>query len=339
MRVLEQLEQEKVVKLDLKDKKILSLLATNARTPATRIAKIVGLSRDSVRYRMRNLLKNHVVQGYRALVNVEMFGFEAYHMFIQLNAPTKEVEKEIVDKFKGYPFIRAVLKFSDKYDFELAIIAKTIREFDNILSQIISDCKDYLQDYEILIITSFLVENSFPKSFLGTHGPEPVKKSKKKEPLRLDKKDVMILTLLANNALIPLYSVANKTGLSADTVKYRLNKMISCRIIKKFVPVIDYAVLGHTIYALLLSIKGLSDRKEAKLKELLSTDKNVLWAVKTIGRFNVLLYLCVPSTEEFHKTLINIRTNFQGELNHYETLIAYEEYKYTYFPEGIEINV
>jgi DNA-binding Lrp family transcriptional regulator len=339
MRVLEQLEQEKRVKLDLKDKKILALLAKNARTPATKISKIIGLSRDGVRYRIRNLMQNHVIQGYRTLVDVKAFGFEAYHVFIQLNTPSKEVEKQIIEKFKAYPFIRAILKFSDKYDYEIAIIAKTIVEFDSLLTKIIGDCAEYLQDYEILIITNFLVENSFPKSFLEMHETSAsIKAAKIGEKLKLDEKDVQIINILANNASLPLYAVANKTKMSADSVKYRLNKMLANQIIKKFIPVINYASLGYTIYAVLLTIRGLSEKKEAKLKELLMTDKNVLWAVKTIGRYNVLLYLCVPDVEEFHKSLINIRTNFQGELNHYETLVAYEEYKYTYFPEGIKID-
>ncbi|MBN2052342.1 Lrp/AsnC family transcriptional regulator [Candidatus Woesearchaeota archaeon] len=338
MRVLEQLEHEKRIKLDLKDKKILALLAKDARTPNTIISKKVGLSRDAVSYRIKNLVKNRVVQGYRTLVNVESLGYDVYHLFIQLNPPSKEAEKEIIDKFKAYPFERAVLKFSDKYDYELAIVARSIAELDEIVSRIITDCKDYLQDYEILTITKFYVENSFPKSFLETNEQMPVAQNKKIEKIKIDKQDFEILRILANNADLPLYSLANKLKVSADTIKYRLKRMMSSGIIKKFMPVINYSSLGYTIYALLLNIKGLSDKREAKLKQVLSTDPNLLWAVKTIGRFNVLMYVCAQSTEEFHKTLINIRSNFQGEINHYETLIAYAEYKYTYFPEGIMLD-
>jgi len=338
MRVLEQLEPEKKVKLDLKDKKILALLAKDARTPATIIARKVGLSRDAASYRIRNLVKNRVIQGYRTLVNVEVLGYDVYHLFIQLNPPSKEAEKEIVDKFKTYPFERAVLKFSDKYDYELAIVAKSIAELDDIVSRIITDCREYLQDYEILTIAKFYVENSFPKSFLETQESSSVVQNKKTEKIKIDQQDFEILRILANNADLPLFSVANKLKVSADTVKYRLKKMMSAGIIKKFIPVINYSSLGYTIYALLLNIKGLSDKREAKLKQVLGTDPNVLWAVKTIGRFNVLMYVCAQNTEEFHKTLINIRSNFQGEINHYETLIAYAEYKYTYFPECIRLQ-
>lgn len=340
MRVLEQFEKEKKVKLDLKDKKILSILAKNARTPVSIIARNVGLSRDGVSYRIRNYIKNKVLQGYRVLIDIDKLGYQIYHLFIQLNPPTKEKEKELIEKFKTSSFVRAVLKFSGKYDYELALIAKNIYEFDSILRTIISDCGKYLQNYEILQIINYYVENTVPKSFLIVEESDQINKKKevRKEEIRLDKKDLDILRILANNASLPLYAVANKIGISADTVNYRLKKMVSKGIIKKFIPVVNYATLGYSIYALMINIGGLTQKKEAKLKQVLNTDKNILWAVKTIGKYNVLMYVCVPNTDQLHKTLINIRSQFLGEVKDYETLIAYQEYKYTYLPEGIELS-
>lgn len=336
MRVLEQPEHERIVKLDAKDKKILALLAKNARTPDTVIAKNVGLSRDGVSYRIKNFVKNKVIQGYRTIINAEKLGYEAYHLFIQLNPPSKEAEKELLDKFKSYNFTRAVLRFSGRYDYEFAIIARNIREFDNILGIILEDCKEYLQDYEILIITDSYVENYFPKSFLSLQEKESAREKKENEEIKLDKKDMDILRIIADNASLPLYAVANKTNISADAVNYRLKKMIASGVIKKFIPVINYSALGYGTYALMLNIRGLSGKKEAKLKQVLQTDNNMLWAVKTVGKYNVLMYAYVAHVDELHKTLMNLRSNFPGDLNNYETLIAYEEYKFTYLPECIE---
>ena len=64
-------------------------------------------------------------------------------------------------------------------------------------------------------------------------------------------------------------------------------------------------------------------------------DKNTLWAVKTIGRFNVLIYLLVKSIDELQESVMRLRGLFPKQINHYETLIAYEEYKYIYFPKDL----
>ncbi|KYK24500.1 hypothetical protein AYK26_06675 [Euryarchaeota archaeon SM23-78] len=338
MRVLEQFEKEKRIKLDLKDKKILSILAKNARTPATVIAKEVGLSRDAVSYRIKNYMKNKVLQGYRVLIDPDKLGYQSYHLFIQVDPPSKEKEKELIEKFKSYPFTKAVLKFSGKYDYEFAIIARDIYELDKYLRRITSDCGEYLQDYEVvLMITEFYIEKSFPKSFLKIKEEDEMPVKKEKEKINLDKKDLAILRVMANNAELPLYAVANRIRLSADAVKYRLKKMMNNGVIKKFIPVVNFATLGYSVYAVLINIRGLTEKKEAKLRQVLNMDKNILWAVKTIGRFNVLTYVCVSNTDELHQTLLNIRSQFPGEVNDYETLIAYQSYKYTYLPEGIEI--
>ena len=336
MRYLQQTKEGKKIELDLKDKKILLLLSKNARSPHTRIAKKVGLSRDAVSYRINNLAKKGILQGYRTVVDMGKFGYDVYHIFLQLSQPTKEAENLLVKKFKGYPFIRAIIKFSGKYDFQLAIASKNITEFDDMLNKIINDCSKYLQDYEILIITKGYVNRVFPKNFLKTK--EEVVKTRKTETLqKIDKKDKEILKILANNATIPLYQIAGKVKLSPDAVNYRIKNMINRGIILGFVPIINYAALSYNIYAVLLNIHGLTDKKEATLKQFLKLNGNILWSVKTIGRYKILSYVCTKNPEDLHKTLIELRSYFPEEIKNYETLIAYEEYKYTYFPDYTHI--
>jgi len=71
------------------------------------------------------------------------------------------------------------------------------------------------------------------------------------------------------------------------------------------------------------------------LQNFLQQDINTLWAVKNIGKFNVLLYLLVKNIEALQKTMLNLRSLFPKQVNHYETLIAYEEFKYLYFPKNL----
>jgi len=96
--------------------------------------------------------------------------------------------------------------------------------------------------------------------------------------------------------------------------------------------VINYASLSYNVYAILLRVNSLRE-KEAAFKNFLQNDKNVLWSVKCVGKYNVLIYVCVHTNEELHKTLNELRTHFPENIVDYETLIAYEEYKYTYFPD------
>ena len=332
MKVLQATEQK--VQLDAYDKKILYALAQNSRTPYSQIGKKAGLSRDSIRYRIQRLAKAGVIQGYRALVDITRLKYMNVHIFLQLNQPDPEAEKKLVRIFKSYPFVRAIIKFNGKYDFELALIAKSIEELDEIISKIILDCGKALQHYELLFITKSFAGKTFPDSFLKA--PELPRPKTLSEP-KLDEKDYKLISVIAEHADLPLHKLAAKIGLSADAVKYRLKKLQESGVILGFIPVISYDVINYNVYAILLSIANLTPKKEATLKEFLRTNKDVLWGVKTFGKYNVLLYICTKNPDDLIRTTSELRSHFIGDVRDYETLINYEEYKYTYFP-GKEIK-
>ncbi len=336
MRYLQQKQEINKVNLDLKDRKIFSILSTNSRIPLTKLAKKVGLSRDAVKYRIKNYEKKGIIQGYRAMVDIKKFGYTPYHLFIKLNNPSQEIEKKIINKLIKNPFIRALIRFSGNYDFEIALIAKDIYELDRVIEKIIKDCFDLIQDYEILIMPKTYVAETFPPSFSGYKLIHDFRNlEKKKDNYKIDKKDIKILKLMSENAKIPLYEIADKLKLSADAVNYRIKNMVRAGVILKFIPVINYSALSFNLYTILLNINTLDERKEKLLKKFLITNQNTLWAVKTIGRFNVLIYLLVRDVDNLQDTMIKLRRLFPKKINRYETLIAYEEYKYIYFPKKL----
>lgn len=332
MRYLQKNPKTVKVKLDVKDKKILSILSNNSRIPLTQLSKKVNLSRDAINYRIKNYEKNGIIQGYRTMVDMSKFGYEANHLFIKLNNPSKEIEQRILNKLIKYPFIRAIIKFSGNYDFEIAFITKDIGDLDWVLTKIVTTCSGVLQDYELLIISKIFVAETFPPDFSRYKIERGYKKSTNK---KIDKKDVEILKILSEEATLPLYEVAGKVKLSADAVAYRIKNLINSGVIIKFIPVINYTSLDYNLHTILLNINGLDEEKERKLKSFLSSDKNTLWAVKTIGRFNVLIYLLVKNIDDLQQTMLKLRGLFPKQINHYETLIAYEEYKYIYFPKNL----
>jgi|TARA_Y100000310_G_scaffold200493_1_gene200545 DNA-binding Lrp family transcriptional regulator len=207
---------------------------------------------------------------------------------------------------------------------------KVIELSDTFLDKILGDCSEYLQDYEVLAITKTYNARIFPKSFLDF---KEKKLKIKNEKVKIDDKDKKVLSILSDEAILPYYSTAKKIKLSHDATSYRIKKMIEGGIILKFVPVINYASINYNVYCILLRMNGLNNDKENTLKQFLSMNKNVLWSVKCVGIYNVLIYLCVDNAEKIHDTLTGLRRHFPESIINYESLIAYEEYKYTYFPD------
>ena len=335
-----------MVQVDAYDRKILAALAVNCRTPATRIAKKVGLSRDAIRYRIKRLESSGVIQGYRTVIDMTAFGYDSVHVMLQLNQPAPEAEQKLIEAFKSYPFCRAVIKFNGKYDFELALVARNMDELDAILTKIISDCGNYLQHYDLFFITKSFAAKTFPDNFQKSKEKEETAKAQtniktkkeakaKQKAVETDEIDHKLLGIIADHADLPLYHIGQKLDLSADAVKYRMKKLQNAGIIKGFIPVINYNVIGYHVYAILLNIAGLTPQREATLKQFLSTNKDILWAVKLIGKYNVLLYICTNEPNDLIKTTTALRSYFTEAVRDYETLINYEEYKYTYWVKPV----
>jgi len=79
--------------LDLKDRKILYELDLNARQSDSEIAKKVGLTRDSVRYRINKLVENGYINYFMTLLNSMKLGYDWYRTFFKFQNLT----------IKGYP--------------------------------------------------------------------------------------------------------------------------------------------------------------------------------------------------------------------------------------------
>jgi Lrp/AsnC family leucine-responsive transcriptional regulator len=332
LKYLQKIKDSEKIELDVKDKKILAILSQNSRLPLTQLSKKVGLSRDAVKYRISNYESKGIIQGYRTIVDITKFKYKANHLLIKLNNPNQKIEAEVIEKLINSPYIRAIIKYSGSYDFQIAFVTTDIPDLDEKITKIISDFSGLVQDYEVLTISKTFVAETFPPNFFN---PNVKNVLSKKPDIKIDDKDIEILKLISEDAKLELHSISSKLKLSTDAVSYRIKNMISSGVILKFVPVINYTSLDYSLYTILLNINSLDESKEKILRNFLIQDKNTLWAVKTIGRFNVLIYLLVKNIQELQDTVLSLRSLFPNQINHYETLIAYEEYKYTYFPEDL----
>lgn len=323
---------EKKVQLDMLDKKILTELCKNARLSQSAIAKHVKTSRDTVNYRITKLKDAGVLQGYRAIVDISKFGYLNVHLFLQLNQPSKEAMGSLVQKLKSYPFLRSIIQCNGKYDLELAIAAKDVHDCDQIIAKICNDCNDMLQSYDIVFVTKSLCANCFPKSFYEVALSSPVFSDK---PLQPDKKDILLLELLAASGDLPVYKLAEHLGLSSDAVTYRIKKLHKAGYIIGYVPAVNYHLIDYSVYAVLVSVTNLTVKDEATLQQFLQTNKDVLWAVKAMGRYSLIVYIATQQMDNFIRTADELRNYLVGKIKDYQMLINIESHKYIYLPKGL----
>ncbi|MCK5031460.1 MAG: Lrp/AsnC family transcriptional regulator, partial [Thermoplasmatales archaeon] len=91
-----------MLKIDLKDRKILYQLDINSRQSYSQIAKKVGLSKTVLVYRINRLKEKGVIQKFYTVIDAYRLGYLAtrFHYLYQYTTP--EIKKEIIDYFTKY---------------------------------------------------------------------------------------------------------------------------------------------------------------------------------------------------------------------------------------------
>src|SRR3989344_1384284 len=92
-----------IYNLDKKDRAILYQLDLNSRQSFNQIAKKVGLSREVVQYRIKQLEKKGIIRGYQTLIDVSRLGYINCRFFIKLQKDTPEEEKRVIEYYKNHP--------------------------------------------------------------------------------------------------------------------------------------------------------------------------------------------------------------------------------------------
>jgi len=148
--------------LDETEKKILSILATNARIPILELMDKTNLTRDVINYRLKKLTKEGVISQYRVLVDLNKIGYKLYKIILRLQNLSLQKEKEFRDFVKYHANGVQFLKLLGNWDVELEFEVKDEEQLHQILSEIRNKFSDVIRDYDTLLIYKELKLNYFP---------------------------------------------------------------------------------------------------------------------------------------------------------------------------------
>jgi len=337
------------MELDKKDLRILELLTVNCRYSIKDIAKAINSSKDTVRYRINNLIKNNYIYKFITLINFSVLGYDQYYLNLELQNLNPKKEDIIRKKLKNNKNVFLIVETSGKWDFFIGVACKGVQNYDKILRQIYAICGNNLADSESV---------AWIKDYKYTHTIEGIKlgtylKYKNRDPSfsrdlfkpkefefvekveNLDKKDLNILRIIADNPRIELKSLGERIKLTGEAVRNRIKKLIEKGVILGFSAIPNFFNLGYQSYFLLIQSNNLTPEKEKKFKEFLQKKDYTIISFKTIGRYDILLSISVKDLNEFNKVLTELKESQSEIIEKYEALPLLNWYKYTLFPEGI----
>jgi DNA-binding Lrp family transcriptional regulator len=127
--------------------------------------------------------------------------------------------------------------------------------------------------------------------------------------LRLDEVDVMILTMLTDDARSSLRNIAKRCGLTSSAVLRRIERLKREGVIVGTRFVTDAEVFGYPLYATLLI--DVADSLEPQVKQTVRAMENVIICAESIGRYNLCTLIHGRDIQELNNITSNIK-NIRG---------------------------
>lgn len=331
-------EEFKPIKLDLKDKRILTILTKDARTPLTKIAKSVKLSRDAVDYRIKRMVNEQIILNFFPNINFEKLGYYIFHVFFLIDERDQDKKKAFVKYLINHPNVFSLIEYTDNWDFEVVLVAQDLLEFDKIILEVCSKFPEIILEKNRLELIRRFNSNHAPPTLHEkfVHEIEP---KKREEKYSIDKTDFKIISELSVDCTKSTYDIAKKVGVSSDTVRYRMKNLEKVNIIKNYTILLNISKLNFQWYTYTMGMKMFDTANEKKFEEYLRQNLNIIRSAKTLGGWDLIMYFAVESQREFHLMVKELKIHFKDVIKTYETWVAFKEHFFHPFPRAIGKNL
>ncbi|MBU1166019.1 Lrp/AsnC family transcriptional regulator [Candidatus Micrarchaeota archaeon] len=327
----------KKIKLDKKDMQILHELDYDARAAITDLAKKLGLSVQTTKYRLDNLFSKKVIYRTMPVIDVHKLGMHTYRIYLRLQKATDKDGKKIVEYFVGNNRTMWVVETSGRWDMEIIVLVKTPIEVNAFLYEMKKKVGRYIKNY---VITSSIITYHFERNYL-TNG-EVIKE---KPPMfgfgayeaKLDRIDVGILKWLNENARMTNQEIAEKLGVSFNTIKSRIVALEKKEVIQTYRTFVDLEKIDRTFYKAQINTRGFGEDDEKKMVSFCLAEPTVVYFVKCIGEWDLEIEAEVRDETEFRQLMTKFAHKFDDIIQDYEILHIYKEHKMSYIPMADEM--
>jgi|SRR3989344_1528969 len=325
-----------MLRLDRKDRNLLYQLDINSRQSASKIGKIISLSKEVVNYRIKRLLEAGIINKFMTLMNTANLGVTTYKIFYRFQNTTPEIEREIINYLTKHQNTQLVTDVEGMYDLNINIIVKTPEEFNDILSSISKEFGYYFANREVLLLVK---SNFFFRDYLiqmpSNKTRKPMYFGSKPEEAKVDPIDKKILSALGENARTPIVDIAKLTQKSPDAIALRIKRLEKLGIIQSYVIFLNPEQSGFIWNYVLLTFNIATEENEKLFFEYCKNHPNIWFYSRMIGNYDAIFNIDTEDHETFKKTIIEIKRNFSKLIKNYITLQIYRPYKFNMFPQSL----
>lgn len=149
------------VKIDELDFKLLRLIAPNARMPVKELAKKLNTTVAVVNYRIKKLIKEGVIQGFRSDIDLTRLGYQFFKADIDLR--DYKQRGKIINYAKTNPHLVRIDKSVGISDLELEYHVLSLEQFHEIMKDLVNKFPDIIKKYRYVYASKLHKMNYMPE--------------------------------------------------------------------------------------------------------------------------------------------------------------------------------
>jgi len=169
MTLIETSHKPKEIEVDLQDLQLMYKLSQEAIRTNISLAEELGLSKDTVKYRIKQLEESGLIREYRPVINYSALGLSVNTLLLRVDYQMDEVQK-LETFFKSNLSVLWCAKAFGYYDYVLYVITRNLDEFHELIGQIKEKFSELVKTYEILFAHEELKYEFMSKSVLREFG-------------------------------------------------------------------------------------------------------------------------------------------------------------------------
>lgn len=222
-------------------------------------------------------------------------------------------------------------------------MAKSAVELYDIITELENNYGNYIaeRDLVIMVFSSFFFRDYFigkvskeirkPMYFGSTITPKELLARKPVET-DIDEINKKILHNLGIDARIPIVEIANKIGISADSVAVRIKKLEKAQIIHNYILLPNFSLLNQTSYKILFRLHNLTSEREKAFYYYCQSQPNIWFHSKSLGRWDLEINMDVEHANRFRAIMLEIKSQFSDIIKEYNTLQVSKVHKFNFYP-------
>ncbi len=312
--------------LDIKDIKILSELDKNARISCAQVGKKIGLSSEVVNYRIKKLEERGIIAKYQTVVNYSKLGLILFKMCFKFNGLSLENEEKLYKKLAEIKETIWIAKCQGDWDCMVSCTVEDYLEIDPVKDKIINIASDYISDKTLSFSSKVW---SFTRGYLSK---EPHKKFEmvSGEKLKLDKTDIKILRLLAEDSRIPIVNLAKQTNTTVKIITTRLRRLVKEKALSYRI-LLDYEKADINFFKVLIYLKDTEKQRVESLLKNLHSNPHIIFNLKVVGEWELEPEFEFEDEHDFKKFTQQLLNNYSDIIKRISIIDVIKEYKYPLF--------